>query len=69
MAASPGRLGGIRVIPRLRDTLAELGVTVVPGFVTVAAAAQAFNEDNTPKDEQLSTNIANLAATLIAACS
>ena len=25
MAASPGRLGGVRVVPRLRDCLCELG--------------------------------------------
>ena len=31
MASSPGRLGGVRVIPRLRDVLAELGMVPVPG--------------------------------------
>ena len=44
MAASPGRLGGVRVIPRLRDVLAELGMIPVPGFVTVPAAATAFTD-------------------------
>ncbi len=33
MAASPGRLGGVRVIPRLRDVLAELGMIPVPGIL------------------------------------
>ena len=47
MAASPGRLGGVRVVPRLRDCLAELGVTVVPGFVTIKSAYGAFEEDGT----------------------
>ena len=44
MAASPGRLGGVRVIPRLHDVLAELGMIPVPGFVTVPAAATAFTD-------------------------
>ena len=50
LAASPGGLGGVRVIPRLRDCLSELGVMVVPGFVTVRSASSAFAEDGTFKD-------------------
>jgi len=68
MAASPGRLGGIRVIPRLRDTLAELGVVVVPGFVTVPSASSAFDENGNPTDEQLRNNIKQLVEKLITAC-
>ena len=45
MASSPGRLGGVRVIPRLRDAVAELGMVPVPGFVTLPNAANAFNDD------------------------
>ena len=45
MASSPGRLGGVRAIPRLRDAAAELGMTPVPGFVTVPAAGNAFTDD------------------------
>ncbi len=44
-AASPGGLGGVRVIPRLRDFLAELGVMSVPGFVTLPAANKAFDDN------------------------
>jgi len=44
MASSPGGLGGVRVIPRLRDVVAELGMVPVPGFVTVPEAASAFTE-------------------------
>lgn len=68
MAASPGRLGGVRVIPRLRDTLAELGVTVVPGFVTVPSAYAAFDENGTPVDDQVTNNIQVLVTNLINAC-
>ena len=69
MAASPGRLGGIRVIPRLRDTLAELGVVVVPGFVTLPSAATAFDDNGNLTDEQLTGNITLLIEKLITACS
>ena len=51
MAASPGGLGGIRVMPRLRDSLAELGVTVLPGYVTVKSAFNAFDSDGMLKEE------------------
>lgn len=68
MAASPGKLGGIRVIPRLRDTLAELGVVVVPGFVTLPSASSAFDDNEAPADEQLAANIQRLVTTLIDAC-
>ncbi len=68
MAASPGRLGGIRVIPRLRDTLAELGVVVVPGFVTLPSAAAAFDDNGNLTDEALTNKIQKLIDTLIAAC-
>ncbi|MBC6407765.1 MAG: NAD(P)H-dependent oxidoreductase [Rhodobacteraceae bacterium] len=45
MATSPGGFGGVRMIPRLRDALAELGSRVVPGFVTIPSAMGAFNPD------------------------
>ena len=38
-ASSPGRLGAMRVIPRLRDLFTELGIIAVPGFVTLADAS------------------------------
>jgi len=68
MAASPGRLGGIRVIPRLRDTLAELSVVVVPGFVTLPTAADAFDDNGNLTDEQLTNKIKQLIEKLIIAC-
>ncbi len=50
-AASPGRLGGVRVLPRLRDFLAELGAVTVPGFMTLPGAMQAFDEAGGLVDE------------------
>ena len=67
MAASPGSLGGVRVVPRLRDCLAELGVTVVPGFVTIKSAYGAFEEDGTFIDGANSDAVAGLMAKLVAA--
>jgi len=57
MAASPGRRGGIRVIPRLRDMLAELGVMVVPGFVTIAQASTAFDDSDCFNDTKTEEGI------------
>ena len=67
LAASPGGLGGVRVVPRLRDYLAELGVTVVPGFVTIRSAYSAFEEDGSFTDGSSSDAVAALMTKLIAA--
>ena len=69
MASSPGQRGGIRVIPRLRDTLAELGVVVVPGFITLPAAASAFDENGNLTSESLTNRIKKHVEKLNAACS
>jgi len=68
MATSPGRLGGIRVLPRLRDTLAELGVVVVPGFVTLPLAEDTFDGD-TLQSEPAQRGVQRQIDKLIAACS
>ena len=67
MAASPGRLGGVRVIPRLRDVLAELGMVPVPGFVTVPAAASAFTPRGRLADDTAETGLVALADRLLEA--
>ncbi|OED44628.1 hypothetical protein AB833_01165 [Chromatiales bacterium (ex Bugula neritina AB1)] len=68
MGASPGRLGGIRMLPRLRDTLAELGITVVPGFVTLPMATSAFADDGALTNEAAATSTHSLVQRLIASC-
>lgn len=45
MAATPGALGGVRAIPRLRDCMAEYGVMAVSGFATVPKARDAFDDE------------------------
>ena len=65
MASSPGRLGGVRVIPRLRDVLAELGMVPVPGFVTVPAAASAFTSRGRLADATAETGLVTLPDRLL----
>jgi NAD(P)H-dependent FMN reductase len=67
MAASPGRLGGVRVIPRLRDCLCELGCIPVQGFVTVPGAGSAFGADGNLADETAQRGLDSLTVRLVAA--
>lgn len=45
MAASPGALGGMRMLPHLRQILNALGVLVLPSQLSVPNATEAFNQD------------------------
>lgn len=67
MAASPGRLGGVRVVPRLRDCLCELGCVPVQGFVTVPSAGSAFGDDGNLLDEMGQKGLDALAFRLVTA--
>ena len=66
-AAAPGRLGGVRVIPRLRDMVAELGAVAVPGFVTVPGASDAFDDKGNLTSDATRTALAGLVQRLVAA--
>jgi len=46
LAASPGSLGGMRMLPHLRQILNTLGVLVLPGQFSLAQADQAFDPEN-----------------------
>ena len=67
MASSPGRLGGVRVIPRLRDVVAELGMIPVPGFVTVPEAASAFTEQGRLAERRTEDDLVSLVRRLMTA--
>lgn len=67
MAASPGRLGGVRVVPRLRDFMCELGCVPVQGFVTVPNAGSAFADDGSLADESTRSGLGGLAERLVKA--
>lgn len=65
-AASPGGLGGVRVIPRLRDMLAELSFEVIPGFATLPGAYKAFDESGALTDTTSATVLKGLIDRLLA---
>ena len=67
MASTPGRLGGVQVVPRLRDVVAELGMVAVPGFVTVPAAASTFTDQGRLVDRQTEDELVMLVRRLITA--
>jgi len=46
MSASPGALGGMRMLPHLRQILNTLGVLVLPGQFSLTHADTAFDEEN-----------------------
>ena len=57
------------MLPRLRDSLSELGVAVVPGVFPLPFAKEAFNDDGQLIDEKLVPRIRELVDKLVAACS
>ncbi|MBR9826002.1 MAG: NAD(P)H-dependent oxidoreductase [Alphaproteobacteria bacterium] len=65
LSASPGRLGGARVIPRMRAFLADLGVMSVPGFASLPGAMQAFDENGALTSEHTIGQIDKLVAHLM----
>ena len=46
MGASPGSLGGMRMLPHLRQVLNALGVHTLPGQFSLANAEEAFDPEN-----------------------
>lgn len=52
LAASPGALGGIRMLPQLRNLLANIGVHVVPTQFGLGKAHEAFDDDGKLTDER-----------------
>jgi NAD(P)H-dependent FMN reductase len=69
MATSPGGLGGIRMLPRLREALADLGAITLPGMVSVGSAMKAFDDEGQIVDEQTKARIEALIDTVIDAAS
>jgi chromate reductase len=50
LCASPGGLGGIRVLPMLRMILSNIDIHVIPDQLALPQAHEAFQEDGTLKD-------------------
>lgn len=64
MSASPGALGGLRMLAHLRAILENIGTMVLPKQVAVAKAAEAFAEDGSLKDAAQQKKIDQLCAEL-----
>ncbi|MCG8461585.1 MAG: NAD(P)H-dependent oxidoreductase [Holophagales bacterium] len=71
LAASPGRLGGLRGLTHLRSILQNIGVMVLPDQMAVGQAHTAFDPDATLKDtrqharvEEIGERLARLASRL-----
>ena len=62
-----GRLGGVRVIPRLRDVVAELGMVPVPGLTSVPHAGEAFTPSGRLADASLESRLTTLIDRLLLA--
>lgn len=63
MAASPGALGGMRMLPHLRQILNTLGVMVLPGQFSLAHADQAFDDTGLKSPQRLESLILELIKT------
>lgn len=67
MAASPGRFGGARMMPHLRQIMTTLGVWLVPEHVTLAQAAQQFRDDGSLSSEFFAKQVRELCGALLKA--
>jgi NAD(P)H-dependent FMN reductase len=65
MAASGGRLGGIRALPHLRQVLTTLGVLVTAEQLALPNAGEAFAEDGSLKEPAHATMLDGLAARVV----
>ena len=66
MAAAPGRLGGIRGLPSLRELLSGVGVLVVPEQVALPFAAEAFEEGDELRPSREREMLEKLVSQLLA---
>ena len=65
LAASPGGYGGSRGLDQLRPSLENIGISVLPGQVTLPRAHEAFDEDGKLTDVQVVASIKALGASLV----
>lgn len=66
MAASPGALGGIRMLPGLRNLLMNIMVEVVPAQFALSKANEAFDGDGALEDERARKAVTNVVRQVLA---
>jgi chromate reductase, NAD(P)H dehydrogenase (quinone) len=66
MAASPGALGGNRMLPLLRGHLLHMHMLVIPKVYGLAKAAEAFDEEGRLKDPKIEATVKGLGAAVAA---
>lgn len=65
MAASPGGVGGMRMLPHLRQVLTALDVWLLPSQVTLAKADKAFHPDGSLVSDFHVKQVQHLAEALV----
>lgn len=65
MAASPGGLGGIRVLPHVRHLLSNLQMYVIPGQFGLGNAGSAFSDDGSLIDKKQQESVKNICKNLV----
>jgi chromate reductase len=65
MAASPGKLGGLRGIYQLNTVLFILGTIVLPEIVSIGFAGEAFDEQDKLKNDKEMNAAANIAKRIV----
>jgi chromate reductase, NAD(P)H dehydrogenase (quinone) len=65
LAASPGALGGIRMLPELRRVLSGLGVMVISPQIALGRANEAFDEAGELTNPHTSKDLDNAVAELL----
>lgn len=65
MAASPGRFGGVRMLPLLRQYLSHLQMIVIPQMHGLGNAKEAFDAEGKLVDERADKAIREIAARLV----
>jgi NAD(P)H-dependent FMN reductase len=65
LAASPGKLGGLRGLVHVRSILGNIGVLVLPDQLAVPNADQAFTVEGRLKDERQQATVERIGRSLV----
>ncbi len=65
LAASPGKLGGLRGLMTVRSILESIGVICIPDQFSVAMAMEAFDSDGNLKDQKQMAEVERISKRLV----